>query len=239
METAAKVTCQPHSVSANYITMGSKIRPPRPQIRLHLCKNRPYCAKLGYVQTMWCHSQKSMKRAGNGHCQPHPAAANDITMGSKIRLPRPQIRLHLSQNRLCCSKLGYVSAMGCHSRAQSPGTSTNHTNHMARHEVYSTFVSTRLLHTFVSPICYQTHTHTPHISATPHKASLKNSSGQQLCLDSFSVHLVSSICPANQHTHTNTHSQMHRGQHVFCLQRCDRQRVLSAIAVPPSSHDSE
>jgi hypothetical protein len=162
METAAKVTCQPHSVSANYITMGSKIRPPRPQIRLHLCKNRPYCAKLGYVQTMWCHSQKSMKRAGNGHCQPHPAAANDITMGSKIRLPRPQIRLHLSQNRLCCSKLGYVSAMGCHSRAQSPGTSTNHTNHMARHEVYSTFVSTRLLHTFVSPICYQTHTHTAH-----------------------------------------------------------------------------
>jgi hypothetical protein len=63
-----------------------------------------------------------------------------------------------------------------------------------------------------------THTHTPHISATPHKASINNSSGQQLCVHSFSIHLVSSICPANQHTHT--HSQMHRGQHVQCRGFC-------------------
>jgi hypothetical protein len=61
-----------------------------------------------------------------------------------------------------------------------------------------------------------THTHTLHIIATPHKAGLNNSSGQQLCVHSFSFHLASWICPSHQHTHTHTHthSQMHRGQHV-------------------------
>jgi hypothetical protein len=85
-----------------------------------------------------------------------------------------------------------------------------------------------------------THTHTAHQCNSAH-AGLNNSSGQQLCVHSFSFHLVSSICPANQHTHTHTRkctvANMCNGE--LWLQRCDRQRVLSAIAVPTSSHDSE
>jgi hypothetical protein len=95
--------------------------------------------------------------------------------------------------------------MCCHSRAQSPGTSTNHTNHMARHEVESTSVSTRLFYTCFHPYVTR-YTHTLHIIATPHKAGLNNSSGQQLCVHSFSFHLASWICPSHQHTHTHTHT---------------------------------
>jgi hypothetical protein len=84
-------------------------------------------------------------------------------------------------------------------------------------------------------------THTLHIIATPHKAGLNNSSGQQLCVHSFSFHLVSRICPARQHTHTHTRkctgANMCNGE--LCLPRCDRQHVLSEIAVPTSSPDSE
>jgi hypothetical protein len=60
---------------------------------------------------------RAVSRAGrNVHGQPHSAAANYSTMGSKIRLPRAQIRPHLAKNRPCFAKLGYVSTMCCHSQ---------------------------------------------------------------------------------------------------------------------------
>jgi hypothetical protein len=149
------------SAVANDITMGSKIRLPRPQIRLPLAQNRPCFAKLGYVSTMCCHSQIPWRERAKVTCQPHSAAVNDITMGSKIRLPRPQIRLHLGQNRPCCAKLGYISTMCCHSRAQSPSTSTNHANHMARHETDSTSMSTRVFYNCFHPYVTR-HLHTAH-----------------------------------------------------------------------------
>jgi hypothetical protein len=60
---------------------------------------------------------RAVSRAGkNVHEQPHSAAANYSTMGSKIRPPRAHIRPHLGQNRPCFTKLGYVSTMCCHSQ---------------------------------------------------------------------------------------------------------------------------
>ena len=145
----------------------------------------------------------SMERAGKSYLPAAPLGRRQLHHHG-FQLGHPGLKLGHTWAQIghVGPKLGHVvSTMCCHSRAQSPGTSTNHTNHMARNQVDSTSVSTRFRVHLFSSICYQTHT--PHTIATPHKAGLNNSSGQQLCVHSFSFHLVSSICP-DMPTHTHT-----------------------------------
>ena len=91
----------------------------------------------------------------------------------------------------------------------------------------------------VSSICYQTHTHITHQHHTTHKVGGKEFEWTAMLrpLDFFPPGFVDLPRHANTHTHTRkcTVADMCNGE--LCLQRCDRRRVLSAIAAPTSPHD--